>query len=120
MQRLAQRQAQLRNAAERLNLKYQLGKYDNFKLLESIAIMRRVEADLNANRYQNPMRRKDVLLDTMETSRMLVGGEIHVQHDSTPTLSTKMEAQIHDAMKGELPPAWSDALRTYYEKLGKE
>ncbi len=120
MQRLAQRQAQLRNAAERLNLQYQLGRYDNFKLLQSIAIMRRVEADLNANRYQNAMRRKDVLLDTMDTSRMLVGGQIHVQHDTSPTLSNRMEDQIHDAMKGDLPPAWSDALKTYYEKLGRQ
>ncbi len=120
MERLAQKQAQLRNAAERLNLKYQLGRYDNFKLLESIAIMRRVEADLQANRYQNVLRRKDVLLDSMETSRMLVGGEIHVQHDSTPQISSRMEDQIHDAMKGDLPPAWSDALKTYYEKLGRQ
>ena len=120
MQRLAQKQAQLRNAAERLNLQYQLGKYDNFKLMQSIAIMRRVEADLGANRYQNAMRRKDVLLDTMDTSRMLVGGEIHVQQDTSPTISTRMEDQIHDAMKGDLPPAWSDALKTYYEKLGRQ
>ncbi len=120
MQRLAQKQAQLRNSAERLNIKYQLGRYDNFKLLESIAIMRRVEADLDANRYRNAMRRKDVLLDAMDTSRMLVGGEIHVQHDTTPALSTRMEDQIHDAMKGDLPPGWSDALKTYYEKLGRQ
>lgn len=120
MQRLAQKQAQLRNAAERLNLQYQLGKYDNFKLTQAIAIMRRVESDLNSNRYQNVLRRKDVLLESMETSKMLVGGEVHVQRDTSPTLSTKMEDQIHDAMKGDLPPAWSDALKTYYEKLGRQ
>jgi hypothetical protein len=120
MKRLAEKQAQLRNAAERLNIKYQLGRYDNFKLLESIAIMRRIEADLDANRYQNVLRRKDVVLDAIDTSRMLVGGEIHVQHDTTPALSTRMEDQIHDAMKGDLPPAWSEALKTYYEKLGRE
>lgn len=120
MKRLAEKQAQLRNSAERLNIKYQLGRYDNFKLLESIAIMRRIEADLNANRYQNALRRKDVVLDAIDTSRLLVGGEIHVQHDTTPALSTRMEDQIHDAMKGDLPPAWSDALKTYYEKLGRK
>ena len=120
LKRLAEKQAQLRSAAERLNIKYQLGRYDNFKLLESIAIMRRIEADLNANRYQNVLRRKDVVLDAIDTSRMLVGGEIHVQHDTTPALSTRMEDQIHDAMKGDLPPAWSDALKTYYEKLGRK
>ena len=31
MQRLAQKQAEIRNTAERLNLKYQLSRYDNFK-----------------------------------------------------------------------------------------
>ena len=25
-----------------------------------------------------------------------------------------------DAMKGELPPAWSDALKEYYKKLATE
>lgn len=120
MQRLAQKQSQLRNSAERLNLQYQLGKYDQFKLLESIAIMRRTEADLNANRYQNALRRRDVLLDKMDTSRMLTGGEVHVQYDSSPTLSTRMEGDIHDAMKGDLPPAWSEALKAYYEKLGRQ
>ena len=37
MQRLAEKQAQLRNEAERLNLQYQLSRYDNFKLAESVA-----------------------------------------------------------------------------------
>ncbi len=120
MQRLAQKQAQLRNSAERINLQYQLGKYDQFKLLESIAIMRRTEADLNANRYQNAMRRRDVMLDAMDTSRMLTGGEVHVEHDTSPTLNARMEDQIHDAKTGDLPPAWSEPLKAYYEKLGRQ
>ncbi|MGA2232772.1 MAG: hypothetical protein ABSH22_17875, partial [Tepidisphaeraceae bacterium] len=43
MQRLAKMQAQIRNTAEKLNLQYKLGNYDNFKLLQSIVNMRRVE-----------------------------------------------------------------------------
>lgn len=120
LQRLAQKQAQIRNTAERINLQFRLGRYDNFKLLESIAIMRRIESDLQANRYQTALRRRDILLEKMDTSRLLAEGQIHVQQDTTPTPSSRLEEQIHDTMRGDLPPAWEGALKTYYEKLGRE
>jgi hypothetical protein len=120
MKRLASKQAELRNKAERLNLQYQLGRYDNFNLLRATALMRRVESDINANRYNNALRRKDVLIDSMDTSQLLLGGQVHVQQDSSPTVSQKTQQDIHDAMKGDLPPAWQDALKQYYEKLGQQ
>lgn len=120
MKRLADKQAQIRNQAERLNLQYRLGRYDNFQLLQSIANMRRTESDLKANRYQSAMRRRDMTLDALDTSHLLLGGQIHVKEDTTPTTSTKMQEQINDAMKGDLPAAWSDALKEYYKKLSAE
>ena len=120
MQRLAEKQAELRNTAERLNLQYHLDRYDNFKLAESVALMRRVESDLQSNRYSNALRRRDITLDDLDTSRLLLGGEVHVQQDTTPKTSQKLRSDINDAMKGELPPAWSEALRAYYQKLGEE
>ena len=120
LKRLATKQAELRNTAERLALQYKLSRYDNFKLNESIDLMREVETDLNSGRYQNAMRRRDVLLDDMDTSRMLVSGQMNVQQDSTPTTSLKMQRDLNDAMKGELPPAWSDPLKEYYKKLAAE
>jgi hypothetical protein len=120
MQRLAQKQAQIRNSAERLNLQYQLGRYDNFKLMESTVMMRQVESDLEAGHYQNAMRRRDITLDALDTSHLLLGGEIHVQQDTTPTGNSKLQSDISDAMKGQLPAAWADALKEYYMKLGQE
>jgi hypothetical protein len=120
MQRLAQKQAAIRNTAERLNLQYQLGRYDNFKLTESTVMMRQVEQDLEAGRYVNAMRRRDITLDALDTSHLLLGGEIHVQQDTTPTGNTKLQTDISDAMKGQLPAAWADALKEYYKKLGQE
>ncbi len=120
MQRLAQKQAEIRNTAERLDLKYRLDRYDGFKFLNSIALMRRVESDLNANRYDVALRRRDVLLDNLDTSHMLLGGRVNVQHDTTPTTSRKLQQDLNDAMKGELPPAWSDALKEYFKKLSAE
>ena len=120
MKRLATKQAELRNTAERIALQYHLDRYDNFKLNESIKLMRQVESALGANRYQNAMRQRDVLLDDLDTSRMLTSGQLNSQHDTTPTSNLKMQKDLNDAMKGELPPAWSDPLKAYYEKLSAQ
>lgn len=120
MDRLAQKQAQLRNTAERLQAQFQLGRYDNFKLLQAIAMMRRVESDLQSNRYNNALRRRDILLDNLGTSHLLLGGQVHVQHDTTPPTNPRLEDQIGDAMKGALPAGWDQALREYYRKLASE
>jgi len=119
MQRLAQKQADLQNQAEKLNLQYKLAHYDNFKLLESIAIMRRIESDLDANRYENALMKRDLLVDTLETDKMLLSGRIHVEQDTTPASTGKLHSDIDNAMKGDLPAAWSDALKEYYEKLSQ-
>jgi hypothetical protein len=120
LKRLATKQAELRNTAERLALQYKLSRYDNFKLNDSINLMRDVETDLNSGRYQNAMRKRDVLLDDIDTSRMLVSGTVNMQQDSTPSTSLKMQRDLNDAMKGELPPAWTDPLKEYYKKLASE
>ena len=120
LKRLATKQAELRNTAERLALQYKLSRYDNFKLHESINLMRDVETDINSGRYQNAMRKRDVLLEDMDTSRMLLSGQVNVQQDSTPTTSLKMQRDLNDAMKGELPAGWSDPLKEYYKKLAGE
>ena len=97
-----------------------LGSYDNFKLLEAVAIMRRVESDIKSNRYQTAMRRKDIMLDKLETSQLLLSGRIHTQRDTSPTMSTKMEDQINDVLNGDLPAAWSEALKEYYKRLAEQ
>ncbi len=120
MKRLARKQAQIRNSAERIQMQYRLGRYDNFQLMKAIAMMRRVEADLSANRYQNALRRRDVLLDDMGAGQSLAGGEVHVQRDSTPSPTGRIDQSIHAVTGGELPAAWSGVLETYYRKLAAE
>ncbi len=120
MKRLATKQAELRNTADRLNLQYGLDRYDNFKLRQATSLMRQVETDLNANRYQNALRHRDVLVDDLDTSRLLLGSRVDVQQDTTPTTGIKLQKDLSDAMKGELPPAWSDPLKAYYKKLAAQ
>jgi hypothetical protein len=120
LQRLTEKQADLRNTAERLNLKNNLVRYDNFKLQDSIILMRQVENDLKAGRYDNALAVKDQLLDDLQTSRLLIGSQISVQEDTTPQPTNKMQQEIEDVMRGQLPPAWSQSLTDYYRQLSDQ
>jgi hypothetical protein len=35
-------------------------------------------------------------------------------------MSTKMEDQINDVLNGDLPAAWSEALKEYYKRLAEQ
>jgi len=120
MQRLANKQAELRNKAERLNLDRKAFRYDNFKLTEAVLSMRHIESDLHANRYNNALRKKDVLLDKLDTSHLLLSGQLHAQRDTSPTMSQKLQDQINDADKGKYPPGWAEMLKEYYRKLSQQ
>jgi hypothetical protein len=120
MQRLAGKQAELRNKAERLNLDKKAARYDGFKLLEAVALMRRVESDIASNRYNNALRRRDIMLDRMDESHLLLSGQLHVQKDTSPTASDRMEDQINDVVNGNLPAAWSESLKEFYKKLAQQ
>src|SRR5690606_27381608 len=103
----------------RINLQFQLGRYDNFQLLQSVALMRRIESDLEANRYQNAMRRRDITLEHLGTSQQLLSGQLHVQHDSTPIPTSRLDEEIGDLRDLPMPAAWESVMKQYYEKLSR-
>jgi hypothetical protein len=120
MGRLAGKQVELRNKVERLDLDRKLGRYDNFKLMQAVVQMRGIEADIHAFRYSNALRRRDLLLDSLDTSKALLTGQMHLQNDTSPKISSRMEDQINDIVNGQLPAGWSEALKEYYRKLSQQ
>ncbi|MGA3066988.1 MAG: hypothetical protein ABSF29_09095 [Tepidisphaeraceae bacterium] len=120
LQRLTQKQADIRNTAERINFQNNLVRYDNFKLQHAILLMRQIESDLKANRYDNALALQDQLLDDICTSRLLIGGQISVREDTSPQPLDKMQEEIEDVMRGQLPPAWSQPLTDYYRDLSSQ
>ncbi len=115
--RLSRKQAALRNKAEKINLAVRVKNFKNFKLLETIRMMRRVEDDLSNYRYQNAFRRKNVVLEGLRTSRALLGGQIAVREDATPTMPRQVRDDIADAMQSDMPAGYKELLKQYYENL---
>lgn len=118
MQRLAGRQAQLVQQAERLQARFAVSDYSNYQFLRAVTLMNRVQGDLEANRYHNALRQRGAVVDTLRSSHMLLSRQIDVRYDAGDAVPKYVRDDIHDAMQGPMPAQYRDVLESYLRKLG--
>ena len=94
MARLAAKQAQLRNKAEGVDLRFKVLKYHHTDLKTMIDTMAGVENDLKAGRYRSALRRRDVLLEGLGQVKTYLKGEFQVRQDQTANLPTDIQKEI--------------------------
>jgi hypothetical protein len=117
MERLANKQAELRNKAESVDLQFQVHNYHHTDLRKMIDAMNAVENDLRSGRYQNALRRRDVLLDGLGQVKTYVKGEFSVRQDKTTNLPTDIQKEILGNMQEASPAGWEGLNRRYFERL---
>lgn len=118
MERLKNRQAQLRNQAEKINLKFKVGNYENFKLEQVIRLMRRNERDLRDMRYRTALRRKKLILGNLDAQKRLLSGQIEVQTDARTGPGKEVRDELISTNRTP-PKGFEEFLRRYYSKLNK-
>jgi len=91
---LAKKQAQIRNKAEGVRAGLEVRNYQSFALGEAVEAMQRVQRDLLAGRYQNALRRRDVLLENLKSTKMLLGGEVRIRTDASAALPTEVQDEL--------------------------
>ncbi len=116
---LAGRQAQLRNKAEGVRAALEVRNYGSFALDETIDEMRRIQRDLLAGRYQNALRRKDVVLGGLKDTKMLLSGEIRIRRDTSSALPTQIQDELLDALEKPMPKGYEEYLKRYYQRLNE-
>ena len=121
-ERLAGKQAALRNKAEGIDLQFQVSSFHHTDLKKMIEKMSQVERDLKAGRYQNALRQRQVLLGGLGNVKQYLEGEFEVRQDATPNLPTDIQKQILGGMQDPSPAGWEELNRQYFERLsgGKE
>jgi hypothetical protein len=117
LNRLAGKQAALRNKAEGIDLKMQVSNYHRTDLKKLIEAMGQVERDLKAGRYQNALRQKEVLLDGLGSVKQYVGGEFQVRQDATLNVPSDIQKEILGSMQDPSPTGWEELNRRYFERL---
>jgi hypothetical protein len=116
--RLAGKQAALRNKAQGVDLQhFKVTGYHHQDLEKMIDVMKQVEDDLKAGRYQNALRERKVLLDGLGNVKQYLKGDFEVKKDASVNLPTGIQKDILGAMQDPSPAGWEDFNRQYFEAL---
>ena len=117
MQRLAGKQAALRNKAEGVDLQFQIMNFHHTDLQKMIELMAQIERDLKAGRYQNALRQRKVLAEGLGDVKQYVQGEFQVRQDKTANLPSDIQKEILGGMQDRSPVGWEELNRQYFERL---
>jgi hypothetical protein len=117
LERLANKQATLRNKAEGIDLQFQVMNYHRTDLKRLIEAMATVERDLRTGRYRNALRQRDVLLDGLDRAKKTAAGEFAVRLDRTANLPTDVQKEMLGSMQEPAPAGWDGLNRQYFERL---
>jgi len=116
--RLAGKQAALRNKAEGVDLQFQIMNFHHTDLRKMIELMAQIERDLKAGRYQNALRRRQVMAEGLGNVKQYLEGEFEVRQDETANLPTDIQEEILGSMQDPSPVGWEELNRQYFERLG--
>jgi len=117
LQRLAGKQASLRNKAEGIDAQFQVANFHHSDLKKLIELMRQVEADLKAGNYQNALRRREVLAEKLANVKQYLEGEFQIRKDATVNLPGDIQKEILGGMQEPSPAGWEELNRQYFERL---
>jgi len=115
---LAMKQAELRNKAERIALRFEVLNYPPI-FEPAIKDMRVLEAALNSGRYMEARRRHGVLLRNLKGTRMFVEGELSLDKVRSPTLPPHLQEEIIDTASAAVPEEFKDYIKSYYEAISR-
>jgi hypothetical protein len=118
LHRLAGKQASLRNKAEGIDLQhFKIAGYHHTDLQRMIELMKQIERDLKAGRYQNALRQRKVLAEGLQNVKQHLEGEFEVRRDETVNLPADVQEEMVGSMSDPSPAGWEDLNRKYFERL---
>ncbi|NQT54099.1 hypothetical protein HQ576_18735, partial [bacterium] len=115
---LALKQAQLRNKAEKIALKFEVLNYP--PVFEPVVKdMKVLEAALNSGRYMDAHRRYGVMLKNLKGTRMFLNGELALDKVRSPTLPSHLQEEIIDSAGAAVPDEFKEHVKQYYDAISK-
>ncbi|MCX7427017.1 MAG: hypothetical protein NTW96_15505 [Planctomycetia bacterium] len=117
LQRLAGKQAALRNKAEGVDVQLSITNFHHTDLKKMIEVMAQVESDLKAGRYQNALRQRQVLAEGLGDLKRYVEGEVQIRQDTSVNVPGDIQKEILGGMQDPSPPGWEEMNRRYFERL---
>ncbi|MDO4558367.1 MAG: hypothetical protein Q4C47_05325, partial [Planctomycetia bacterium] len=117
LERLAGRQAELRNRAEAIQAKFEVRNRPTEDIAGIIDAMATVEAELRAGNYQNALRQRRILIDRNAAILTDLSGGFEVTEDTTRNLPKEIRDQIMSGTGDPAPSGWEELSQRYFESL---
>ena len=118
MKDFALRQAQLRNKAEKISLKFEVLNYPPI-FEPTVKDMKVLEAALNTGRYTDARRQHNVLLKNLKGTRMFLEGQLSIEAVRSPTLPAHLQEEMIDTAGDAVPDEFKDYIKGYYDAISR-
>ena len=118
LERLAGRQAELRNRAEAIQAKFSVRNRPTDDIMAMIEAMATVESELKAGNYQNALRQRKILVDRNAALQKDLSGGFEVAEDASANLPKEIREKIATGVSEPAPAGWEELSRRYFESLG--
>ncbi len=117
MDRLADAQADLRNAAEKANVAMQKRGYVSQDLVKAIEKMQTIEGQLRGVRGANYTGEMKGVSEKLSSAKKSVRDSIDVSRDSSRPLTKQRRDDMRNAMDEPVPSEFKDWVKEYYKAL---
>jgi hypothetical protein len=118
LKNLALKQAELRNKAEKISLKFEVLNYP--PVFEPVVKdMKVLEAALNSGRYMESRRQYGVMLKNLKGTRMFLEGQLSLDAVRSPTLPAHLQEEIIDTAGAAVPDEFREQVKQYYDAISK-
>jgi len=116
LEKLAQRQMQLRQTTQKLVNTFGLLNLPVGQLPEAVRLMKDVEDDLVARRFEGTVAKQRAALTALKQSYRALAGSGYVEI-SAPGMSRQLQKEMHDAIERGFPDQYRSLLEAYYKSL---
>ena len=119
MDRLADTQADLRNAAEKANVAMQKRGYVSQDLVKAIEKMQTIEGQLRGMRGANYTGEMKAVGEKLNSAKKTVRDSIDVSRDTARPLTKQRRDDMRNAMDEPVPTEFKDWVKEYYKSLSQ-
>jgi hypothetical protein len=117
LERLAGKQATLRNRAEAIRLQFKIANYNTEKLDALLELMKRTERHLFSGHFRSALRRQDVMLEALGDVRRQTSEQTIVKTDASASVPQEIRKAILGSMSDPSPTGWEQLNKSYFERI---
>ncbi|MBI4602668.1 MAG: hypothetical protein HY721_11985 [Planctomycetes bacterium] len=119
LERMAQRQLAIRDRAEKVRHRLELGALPDSGLNRAVFLMSQMSGHLRSGEVNDFSAKEKVAVDALEDVRRTVGEAVRVHREKLGALPRRIREELRAARREAVPEAYRDLVKEYYQSLSE-